>query len=107
MGLVALLNDELLSRGRPSLGFINPWLYRVARNHPFAFRGVIRGENSCTEPGYLFNQSSLPNGQSTCCDGFKATFNTGQWNPLGGLGAPLFDRLVGVLLNGPPPHRQH
>jgi len=105
--LVALLNDELLSRGRPSLGFINPWLYRVARNHPFAFRGVIRGENSCTEPGYLFNQSSLPNGQSTCCDGFKATFNTGQWNPLGGLGAPLFDRLVGVLLNGPPPHRQH
>lgn len=31
-GVVALLNDYLLSQGKPPLGFLNPWLYSIGRN---------------------------------------------------------------------------
>ncbi len=39
-GVVALLNAELLARGRAPLGFLNPWLYA----HPEMFTDITTGE---------------------------------------------------------------
>ncbi|KAF9077784.1 peptidase S8/S53 domain-containing protein [Rhodocollybia butyracea] len=39
--IVALLNDELLSAGKPPLGFLNPWIYA----HPEAFNDITSGSN--------------------------------------------------------------
>ncbi|KEI38668.1 uncharacterized protein L969DRAFT_75321 [Mixia osmundae IAM 14324] len=39
-GLVALLNDALEAEGRPSMGFLNPWLYHVGNS---AFRDITVG----------------------------------------------------------------
>lgn len=47
---VALLNDELLSAGRPVLGFLNPWLYGVAAG---ALNDITEGNNpGCGTEGF-------------------------------------------------------
>jgi len=97
--LVALWNDELMSQGHPPLGFLNPLLYRAALRAPRSFRGLLQGNNRCTEPGY-----NGTNGNGTCCEmGFAAGLRTARWNPLGGLGAPIWDRLFDFMQHGPHP----
>merc|ERR1712032_227228 len=46
-GLVALLNDARLSKGMKPMGFINPWLYKVAKERPDAFNDITYGNNKC------------------------------------------------------------
>ncbi|KAH9060352.1 subtilisin-like protein [Lactarius deliciosus] len=82
--IIALINDHLISNGRPALGFLNPWLYgSVARS--------------------LFDVTSGTNpGCNT--DGFSAVPG---WDPVTGLGTPLgiFPGLSGLgsSSGGPPP----
>ncbi|KAF5373905.1 hypothetical protein D9758_000883 [Tetrapyrgos nigripes] len=72
-GVIALLNDFRISKGLPSLGFLNPLLYA----HPDVFNDVVSGSN----PG--------------CgTDGFNAT--TG-WDPVTGLGTPDFVKMQGIV----------
>ncbi|EPT01819.1 hypothetical protein FOMPIDRAFT_1119585 [Fomitopsis schrenkii] len=67
--VVALLNDELVSAGQSTLGFLNPWLY----SNPDALNDITSGNN----PG--------------CgTDGFYATSG---WSPITGLGTPNYDAL--------------
>ena len=101
--LVALWNDGLLAHGRPPVGFVNRFLYHAAERRPLAFRGVTQGENSCTEPGFLFNSTTTaPNGRPNCCErGFTASLGTGGWNPLGGLGAVHWAELNAMLHRKP------
>lgn len=79
--LVSLLNAEQLRRGRPPLGFINPWLYSVHRRQPSAFLDVTVGAMDATEV-------------SRCDWGFRAAPG---WDPPTGLGVPQFDRLLPEL----------
>ncbi|KAF8268123.1 subtilisin-like protein [Lactarius quietus] len=73
-GIISLLNDYQLSRNRPPLGFLNPWLYGDGLE---GLRDITIGSN----PG--------------CgTDGFSAT--TG-WDPVTGLGTLDFQKLVVVL----------
>ncbi|KAH8992173.1 subtilisin-like protein [Lactarius akahatsu] len=66
-GIIALLNDYQLSKNRPVLGFLNPWLYGTA--HP-GFNDITSGSN----PG--------------CdTDGFSAVRG---WDPVTGIGTPDF-----------------
>jgi len=59
-GLLALVNDARMRNNRPPLGFVAPWLYKVAAKVPGAFNDVVIGDNKC--------------GELICCDyGFKAT----------------------------------
>lgn len=39
--IIGLLNDELVSNGKPVLGFLNPWLYA----NPGAFNDITSGSN--------------------------------------------------------------
>lgn len=43
--MVTLWNDIRLANGRPSLGFINPFLYQLQASTPTAFTDVVTGNN--------------------------------------------------------------
>ncbi|KAI0356281.1 family S53 protease [Trametes cingulata] len=68
---IALLNDELAAQGKPSLGFLNPFLYSAAGTA--ALTDVTSGSN----PGCNTN-------------GFTARAG---WDPVTGLGTPNFAKL--------------
>ncbi|KAJ8468605.1 hypothetical protein ONZ45_g17192 [Pleurotus djamor] len=73
-GIVALLNDYQLSRGKPPLGFLNPWLYSKARG---AFNDIVKGSNpGCRTMGFPARPG---------------------WDPVTGLGTPDFQKLKALL----------
>jgi len=76
-GIIALLNDYMISSGRKPLGFLNPWLYG----------GGLAGLNDIT-------RGSNP-GCNT--EGFSATPG---WDPVTGLGSLDFARLGELLSFG-------
>ncbi|KAI8969572.1 peptidase S8/S53 domain-containing protein [Trametes punicea] len=68
--VIALLNDELVTAGKPPLGFLNPWLYQNASS---ALNDITSGSN----PGCGTN-------------GFPAEPG---WDPVTGLGTPNYAKL--------------
>ncbi|KAH9017701.1 peptidase S8/S53 domain-containing protein [Lactarius hengduanensis] len=74
-GIISLLNDWLVLRGQPPLGFLNPWLYG----------GGFAALNDITE------------GSNPGCgtDGFTAVDG---WDPVTGLGTPIFRKMVEILV---------
>ncbi|KAI9057998.1 subtilisin-like protein [Trametes sanguinea] len=77
--IIALINDRLLSAGRPTLGFLNPWLYKEGYK---AFTDITAGNNSvqCSD--------------NATAHGFVADKG---WDPVTGLGTPRFDKLLDLL----------
>jgi len=74
-GFVALLNDVRLKAGRPSLGFLNPFLYSTGLA---GLNDITSGNNAgCGTPG--FN-------------------STVGWDPVTGLGTPNFGKLKEIVL---------
>ena len=73
-GMVAQLNAELIAAGKPTMGWINPWIYA----HADMFTDVTTGSN--------------PYG---CCDGFEAA--TG-WDPVTGMGTPIYSKMLEYAL---------
>ncbi|KAH9025521.1 subtilisin-like protein [Lactarius pseudohatsudake] len=73
-GIISLLNDYRISRGRRPLGFLNPWLYGTA------YAGL----------------NDITSGSNPGCntDGFPAVVG---WDPVTGLGSPHFQRLQRLL----------
>ena len=77
--MVGRINAQRLADGLPSVGFINPTLYRSEGE--FAY-DILQGNNKC-------------NAEETCCDeGFYATEG---WDPVTGFGSVNFDKLSAVL----------
>ena len=76
--------------GRPSLGFLNPFLYGNGRR---GLTDIIDGRSGgCRgKAGNGKNGSFVPNA------GFNATEG---WDPVTGLGTPLWPGLVGAALFG-------
>ncbi|KAJ6526026.1 family S53 protease-like protein [Mycena capillaripes] len=72
--IIALINDRLMAAGKPVLGFLNPWLYANEK----AFTDITEGHNS----GFKCPTSSVA---------FDATKG---WDPLTGVGSPVFDKLL-------------
>lgn len=76
--IVALVNDALAAEGRPSLGFLNPWIYSVGKE---AFKDVTWGSNmGCNSTGFPALEG---------------------WDPATGFGTPVsqFLSLVGTYLH--------
>ncbi|KAH9036760.1 subtilisin-like protein [Lactarius deliciosus] len=73
-GMISLLNDYLISQGKVTLGFLNPWLYGPGKS---GFTDITSGSN----PGCN-------------TDGFSAIEG---WDPVTGLGTPDFQRLLPIL----------
>jgi len=82
-GVVSLLNDLRLQAGKPSLGFLNPWLYQTAPAHANSFNDVVLGANDGCNPLDL---------------GFVAIEG---WDPATGWGSPNYSLLKGIVLNLP------
>jgi len=72
-GIIALINDVLISKGKKSLGFLNPALYQIGASTPSAFFDITKGSNG--------------NG---CCQGFSARQG---WDPITGWGGPNYPNL--------------
>ncbi|KAK4214963.1 hypothetical protein QBC37DRAFT_481788 [Rhypophila decipiens] len=91
--LVSLLNNARLSRGLRPLGFLNPWLYSVG----VAGRGftdiVDGGSTGCTGTDVY---SGLP----TPFVPYASWNATAGWDPVTGLGTPLFDKLLDLSTPG-------
>ncbi|KAJ6505308.1 family S53 protease-like protein [Mycena sanguinolenta] len=72
--IIALINDRLLSAGKPVVGFMNPWLYA----HSEAFTDITEGHNSGFE-----------------CPSSSSAFDAAKgWDPLTGVGTPVFNKLL-------------
>jgi tripeptidyl-peptidase-1 len=75
-GVMSLLNDQLLNEGKPTLGYLNPWIYQTASATPGAFFDVTVGDNI----------------NSLCCkSGAESGFECATgWDPVTGVGTPNF-----------------
>lgn len=84
-GVVALLNAARKSQGSAPLGFLNPWLY----NNSAALLDITSGFSSgCQNAG-----GGLPSS--------GARWNcTAGWDPVTGLGTPVFDKLLAAAAPG-------
>lgn len=75
-GVFALLNDLRLAKGKSTLGFVNPVLYK----NPSMFNDIVSGNNgaggSCGEKGF---------------DAIKG------WDPVTGLGTPDYKKMAAVV----------
>ncbi|KAH0161506.1 subtilisin-like protein, partial [Aureobasidium melanogenum] len=76
--IIALVNDALIAGGKPTLGFLNPWLYKKAYR---AFTDITSGSAvGCSEIG---------DGK-----GFPAVKG---WDPVSGFGTPKFRDIIHLL----------
>ncbi|KAI0539829.1 peptidase S8/S53 domain-containing protein [Xylaria digitata] len=92
-GIIALLNDARLRIGKPTMGFINPFLYSLKSG---ALIDITAGKAvGCN--GYNMQTGQLIR------DGGKipwASWNgTVGWDPVSGLGIPDFSRMMAAALN--------
>jgi len=74
--IMSLLNDQLLNEGKPTLGYLNTWIYQTASTTPGAFFDVTSGDNI----------------NSLCCkSGAESGFECAVgWDPVSGVGTPNF-----------------
>ena len=83
---LTLINDKLLTMGRPPLGFVNPLLYQLSNSPLQPFKDVTIGDNGC-------------NDSSACCtQGFQASPG---WDAATGLGTPRFKQLYQAITGVP------
>jgi tripeptidyl-peptidase I len=92
-GIVGLLNDARLKVGKPTMGFINPWLYNIKNG--VGLTDITSGSAvGCT--GFDPHGKPVPGGGVIP----YATWNGTQgWDPATGLGVPNF---VGMLHSAIP-----
>ncbi|KAJ7027088.1 family S53 protease-like protein [Mycena alexandri] len=76
--IIALINDRLVAAGKPVLGFLNPFIYASQS----AFTDITVGHNS----------------GSVCPSSAVAFDATAGWDPLSGVGTPIFDKLLAAAL---------
>lgn len=82
--VVTLLNDYEAGKGRPSLGFLNPWLYSLEAG----LKDITTGGNNAGSCALLAG-CTLPETL-----GYNVTEG---WDPATGLGSPLFVELTKAL----------
>ncbi|WYZ40511.1 hypothetical protein EsH8_IV_000852 [Colletotrichum jinshuiense] len=91
-GLVGLLNDARIRVGQPTMGFMNPWLYkRGFKGLTDVTTGVAQG---C---GGVDLQSGRPL-QGAGVIPFASWNGTQGWDPVTGLGLPNFEEMKKIAL---------
>jgi tripeptidyl-peptidase-1 len=84
-GVISRLNAARIAQGKPRMGFLNPWLYSHGQT---GFTDIILGRSSgCKRnPGDI----RVRNASWDATEG---------WDPVTGLGTPLFPTLVKLALS--------
>eukprot|EP01137_Pigoraptor_chileana_P003810 Opistho-2@44547 len=72
--MLSLINEERLAHGRPTLGWVVPFLYAAAAADATAYTDIVKGNNAYEK-----------------CVGFDASQG---WDPMTGLGTPNFPVLL-------------
>jgi tripeptidyl-peptidase-1 len=81
--MVTLANSARLDAGKTPLGFLNPALYSFPSS---VFHDITVGENNC----------AAAHSDPVCCKyGFTAAAG---WDPLTGLGSPVFPKFLAAAL---------
>jgi len=86
--VLALVNDARISRGMPSVGFVNPALYQLQNSG--VFHDITSGNNACC--------ADVPDDDNAlvCCDhGFTAAVG---FDPMAGLGSVDVGRLIEAMV---------
>ncbi|KAL2197687.1 peptidase-like protein [Corynascus similis CBS 632.67] len=92
--LVSLLNNARLAEGRPPLGFLNPWLYSEKVQKAEALTDIVHGgSNGCTG-------KDMYTGLPTPFVPYASWNATPGWDPVTGLGTPIFDKLLELSTPG-------
>lgn len=91
--IIALLNDARLAAGKPTLGFLNPFLYFLG------YQGLndITGGQSVGCNG-VNGQTGAPVPGGGVVPGAAWNATTG-WDPVTGLGTPNFEKLKEIVLS--------
>lgn len=92
--LIHVVNTQLVAQGRSPLGFMNPWLYAQAAPGGGLTDIVDGGSTGCKATSGF---SGLPTPEVPGA-GWNATAG---WDPVTGLGTPLFDKLVTLAMANP------
>lgn len=107
-GLISLLNERLMAKKRPRLGFLNPLLYKMAIEHPEAFLPITPHEydlrGSDLEPliGPSVTVGSNKCTRFSCCQwGFSNSAN--GWDAVTGHGTLNFEQAATYLGVGTTP----
>lgn len=91
--VIALLNDARFRAGKPSMGFLNPWLYSSGYT---ALNDItLGGSVGCTGTD-LQNGIVIPGAGKIPYASWNATDG---WDPVTGLGTPNFQKLKALALS--------
>jgi tripeptidyl-peptidase-1 len=82
--MIAMLDDYETLKGRPPLGFLNPWLYSQAS------KGIV--EDIRSGPDNFYSPSCSNN--KTCLDEKLGYPTTPGWDAVTGLGVPNFGKMM-------------
>lgn len=85
-GIIALLNDARIKEGKPTLGFLNPWLYA----NDDALNDITLGGSTGCDGKSRFNGTS--NGSPVVP--YASWNSTKGWDPVTGLGTPNFRKMA-------------
>ena len=87
--IIALLNANEISKGRPCVGFPNPWLYSLAAQGR-GLKDITVGDGN----DFVLHASAGPLDAPNPTRGYNATVG---WDALTGLGVPIWKDLVAAL----------
>ncbi|GKT43966.1 tRNA (adenine(58)-N(1))-methyltransferase catalytic subunit trm61 [Colletotrichum spaethianum] len=91
-GLVGLLNDARIRVGQPTMGFMNPWLYKRG------FKGLTDVNTGIAQGcGGVDLQSGKPL-QGAGVIPFASWNGTQGWDPVTGLGLPNFEQMKAIAV---------
>jgi tripeptidyl-peptidase-1 len=91
-GMIALLNAARKEAGQAPLGFLNPWLYQTGVK---GLTDIVNGGSTgCTG-------KDIYSGLTTPFVPFASWNATKGWDPVTGLGTPLFDKLLELATQQP------
>lgn len=92
--IISLLNNARMKNGLPPMGFLNPWLYSSALAGGGLTDITTGGSIGCTG-------ESSSNGLPAPYVPYASWNATQGWDPVTGLGTPLFDELLPLALAAP------
>lgn len=96
-GAISLLNSYLLNNGQPTLGFLNPLLYKMAAEKPNTFHDILPYTYNTIPGGGAGQLPIVANNCSRfgCCEWAYAV--TPGWDASSGLGTPNFGEILSYL----------
>jgi hypothetical protein len=86
IGMIALINSDLIKSNQSTLGWLNPLLYK---NSSFFIKDIREGNNKCTAG----DEASV-----VCCD--EGFISTDGWDPATGWGSINYFSMHSFILNG-------